>query len=273
MSCNKSRQPVQWAGDAVLYEVNIRQYTKDGTFRAFMPHLDRLAQMGIDILWFMPVHPISKKKRKGKLGSYYAVRDYLKINPEFGTAADFRQLIKKAHSLGMYVLMDWVPNHCGWDNKLLRDHPEWFTRNKQNKIIHPPDTDWTDVADFNYSNRELWAYMQKAMAFWVKEYDIDGYRVDVAGSVPENFWEQTIKALRKIKPLFMLAEDGSPRLLKYGFDMYYGWEQHHLMNSIAAGKKNAADMAAYFKKIQRLVPRSKFIMHFTSNHDENSWHG
>ncbi|MGQ1889046.1 alpha-amylase family glycosyl hydrolase [Thermophagus sp. OGC60D27] len=269
-----SNTPVpSWSKDAVIYEVNIRQYTPEGTFNAFAEHLPRLKELGVDILWLMPVHPIGEKNRKGSLGSYYSIKDYKGINPEFGTLDDFKALVQKAHEMDMHLILDWVANHTAWDHPWIAEHPQWYTKNEAGEII-PPVEDWTDVADLDYSNAQLREAMIDAMAYWVKEADIDGFRCDVAGMVPVDFWEAAREALENIKPVWMLAEDEAEiNLLNNAFNANYGWEFHHIMNGVAKGEKNALDVAAYFQKIDTLYPKGSWPMQFTSNHDENSWNG
>lgn len=263
----------EWAKNAVIYEVNTRQFTSEGTFNALAEHLPRLKELGVDILWFMPVHPIGELNRKGGLGSYYSIRDYKAINPEFGTFEDFKLLVDRAHQMGFKVILDWVANHTSFDHQWATDHPDWYNRDDSGKIISPYD--WTDVADLNYEdNPELWTAMIDALKFWVSEAGIDGYRCDVAGMVPTEFWEKARMELDAIKPVFMLAEDeGKYDLMNKAFDANYGWEFHHIMNQIAKGEKNAADVFAYFVKEDTLFAPSSFRMMFTSNHDENSWNG
>jgi glycosidase len=264
-------QPPAWSYDAVIYEVNVRQYTPEGTFKAFEAHLPRLKELGVDILWLMPVHPISEKNRKGPLGSYYAVQDYKKINPEFGTMDDFRSLVEKAHGMGFYVILDWVANHTGWDNPWIFDHPEWYTHDSTGNIIYP--SDWTDVADLNYDNADMRAAMTDALKFWVQEADIDGYRCDVAADVPTDFWNDVRFELDRIKLVFMLAEAEKPEHHEKAFDMSYSWELHGLFNAVAQGKKNVTDLDNYFIKHDTTFPSSAYRMNFITNHDENSWHG
>ena len=262
-----------WAKNAVIYEVNIRQFTPEGTFNAFAEHLPRLKNLGVDVLWLMPIFPIGELNRKGGLGSYYSVRDYKAVNPEFGNLDDFKLLVNKAHELGFKVILDWVANHTSFDHAWATEHPEWYTRDDSGNIVSP--FDWTDVADLNYDNNpELWAAMTDALKFWVSETQVDGYRCDVAGMVPVPFWEQARKELDSIKPVFMLAEDEGQRdLMQRAFDANYAWEFHHIMNQIAKGEKNAADVWSYFAKEDTLFAPSSYRMMFTSNHDENSWNG
>lgn len=256
---------------SVIYEVNIRQYTPEGTFQAFSRHLPRLKELGVDILWLMPVYPISEKNRKGTLGSYYAVKDYRKVNPEFGTLEDLKNLVDEAHRLGFRVLLDWVANHTGWDNPLITEHPEWYTQ-KEGKIISPVE-DWEDVADLNYDNAEMREYMIGSLEYWIHEADIDGYRCDMASMVPTDFWETARMRLDSLKPVFMLAESAEPDLTQKAFDACYGWDLHHLMNAIAQGQKEVDELNVYFRKIDTLYKPRTFIMNFLDNHDENSWNG
>jgi glycosidase len=269
---NSSVTHPEWSYNKTIYEVNIRQYSEEGTFKAFEEHLPRLQEMGIGILWFMPIHPIGVVNRKGNLGSYYSVKDYLAVNPEFGTINEFKELVKKAHSMGMYVILDWVANHTAWDNNLTLEYPEWFTKDNEGNFV-PPVDDWSDVIDLNYDNRELWNYMIDALKFWIEECDIDGYRCDVAEMVPLDFWVEARKELEKIKPVFMLAEAENPQLHHEAFDMTYTWTLFNLMHSIAQGRDLADELNNFFDKEKRLYPSSAFRMRFTTNHDENSWKG
>jgi glycosidase len=263
----------EWSKKAVLYEVNIRQYTPEGTFKAFETHLPRLKELGVDILWIMPIHPISLKNRKGSLGSYYSVKDYKAVNPEFGTMDDFKSLVNKAHEMGLKVIIDWVPNHTGWDNQWIFDHPEWYTKDSTGTII-PPNPDWLDIADLNFDSKPMRRAMIDAMNFWVKETDIDGFRCDVAWGVPQDFWDQARASIDSIKPVYMLAEDEDHQeFLKYTFESNYAWKLHHILNQVAQGKKTAADIKTYFdESVGKYAPGS-FPMQFITNHDENSWQG
>jgi len=263
---------VEWSKNLSIYEVNIRQYTPEGTFNAFAEHLPRLKELGTDILWLMPINPIGEKNRKGSLGSYYSIKDYYAVNPEFGTEEDFINLINTIHELGMFVIIDWVANHSAWDNKLIYIHPEWYTKNENGEIISPVD-DWSDVADFNYEIPEMQEYMTDALKYWVKDFNIDGYRCDVAGMVPIEFWNNARNELDKIKPVFMLAEASEPELHEYAFDMTYAWTMHFLWNEIVQGKKTVADLANQFETEKTKYNSSDYRMYFTSNHDENSWKG
>lgn len=261
-----------WSVNAVLYEVNIRQYTPEGTFRAFLPHLDRLDSMGIDLVWFMPIYPIGQQNRKGTLGSYYSIRDYTSVNPDFGTLDDFKAVVNAAHEKGMHVLLDWVANHTAWDHTWTTTHPEWYDRDSTGNFLSPYD--WTDVIQLNYDHHDLWKEMVNAMKYWVKETGIDGFRCDYPGHIPVAFWDSARKELEKIKPVFMLAEDeGHNGLLDHAFDMNYGWEFMHLTEEVARGDKNAADLANYFQRQKESFPYWAYKLYCLTNHDENSWSG
>jgi len=260
----------EWSKNLSIYEVNVRQFTPEGTFAALETHLPRLKELGTDILWIMPIHPIGELNRKGTLGSYYAVKDYRAVNPDFGTEADFLHFVKKAHELGLYVIIDWVANHSAWDNALVTAHPDWYDQDSTGKMLSPYD--WTDVVKFNFGNPDMSNYMLDAMKYWVSNFDIDGYRCDVAGMVPDTFWVKTRTELDKIKPVFMLAEDENPRH-HAAFDMTYGWEFHHVMNKIYKDEMTANDIEKYLKKNDSLYPADAYRMNFITNHDENSWNG
>ncbi len=261
-----------WSKDAVIYEVNIRQFSPEGTLAAVEKQLPRLRDLGVDILWLMPVHPIGVENRKGSMGSYYAVMDYKAVNPEYGIAEDFKRFVARAHEEGMYVILDWVANHSSWDNPLTLSHPDWYSRDSTGKII-PPVADWSDVADFNYDRGALRNYMTDCLKYWVSEYDVDGYRCDVAGMVPPAFWDSARAELDAIKPVFMLAEAEEAALHEKAFDMTYAWEFHHLINGIAQGKKSPGELDAYWARQDSVFAPADYRMVFTSNHDENSWNG
>lgn len=269
-SCSFSNK--NWINDATIYEVNLRQYTEEGTFEAFREHLPRLKELGVEVLWFMPIHPISEVERKGELGSYYAVADYKAVNPEFGTMEEFKALVEECHDMGFKVILDWVANHTGWDNKWITEHPEWYTQ-VNGEITIPPGTNWTDVADLNYDNEDMRQEMIDALTFWVEEADIDGYRCDVAGSVPVDFWEEARVALDKVKPVFMLAEDGSDyTLLDNAFDANYNWYLLDSINKVAKGGR-ASSIRSDIRRAVVAYPEGTFPMNFVTNHDENSWNG
>lgn len=270
----------EWSKTSNIYEVNIRQYTPEGTFSAFAEHLPRLQKMGVDILWFMPIYPISETKRKGSLGSYYAISDYTAVNPNFGTPEEFQAVVDEAQELGMHVILDWVPNHTGWDHEWIEEHPDYYTQDEEGNIIDPinPETGeswgWTDVADLNYDNENMRADMISAMRFWLDEVGVDGFRVDVAHNVPTDFWEEAVPQLRASRSdLFLLAEAEYPPLNnKELFAMSYGWSFHHLMNQMAKGEASVADLRVW-REQEAPKWEKGWLMNFITNHDENSWNG
>ena len=269
-----------WAKSANIYEVNIRQYTPEGTFNAFATHLPRLKKMGVDILWLMPIFPISEAKRKGELGSYYAVSDFREVNPEFGTMSDMESLITAAHNLDMKIILDWVPNHTGWDHVWLKDHKDYYTQDSLGNVIDPIDPGtgkswgWTDVADLNYDNKEMRAEMINDLLMWVNEKETDGFRFDVAHNVPNDFWEDAkSQILAADGEQFLLAEaEIAEQMNSELFHMAYGWEFHHIINDIAKGEKNVTAIDEWLTKDAKEYKKG-IKMHFTSNHDENSWAG
>ena len=270
--------PPEWTRSAVIYEVNVRQYTPEGTFAALGPHLARLDSLGVDILWFMPVQPIGKLNRKGPLGSYYSIANYTETNPEFGAQADFKAIVDSAHKLGMRVILDWVPNHSAFDHPWATEHTDWYVHRPDGSISNARDnegreTDWTDVAELNYDNADLRRAMIAEMKWWVDSMNVDGFRCDVAGGVPNDFWTDVRRELQAVRPdIFMLAEAESPAMHP-SFDMTYGWELHHLLNAIAQGKDSTPSLDRYFAKQDSVYGRGAYRMYFTSNHDENSWQG
>lgn len=269
----------EWAKNTNIYEVNIRQYTPEGTFTAFKAHLPRLKAMGVHTLWFMPIYPISETKKKGSLGSYYAVSDFRNTNPKFGTIEEFQSVIDAAHSLGMRVILDWVPNHTGWDHVWIKSHPEYYTQDSLGNIIDPlnehgQSMGWADVADLNYNNREMRAQMTEDMLFWVNNHNIDGFRQDMALLVPLDYWQEAIPQLRNANPdLFFLAEsEVADHLNKDCFHSMYAWSLHHTLNDIAKGKKSAAAIDQWMAGEKLKTTKGQYLQ-FTSNHDENSWSG
>ena len=260
-----------WSRNSTIYEVNIRQYTPSGTFKEFGKKLPELKKMGIGILWLMPINPIGELNRKGTLGSYYSVKNYKAVNPEFGTHSDFKLLVKQIHKMKMHVIIDWVANHSSWDNIWTKNHPDFFNKDSLGNHF-PPSKDWSDVIDLDYNNKELWNYMIEAMEYWIKEYDIDGFRCDVAAMVPTDFWIKAYKKLSKIKKIFMLAEADKNYLHK-AFNMTYDWKLKNIMNEIAKGKKKAVDIIKHFESEKKEYAPDDYRMVFTSNHDENTWQG
>ncbi len=278
MSCSlekvEEKTVPEWTKDAVMYEVNVRQFTPEGTFTAFAKHLPRIKELGVDIIWFMPIHPIGEKNRKGSLGSYYSVKDYKAINPEFGTMEEFNVLVKQIHDLGMKVIIDWVANHSSFDNVWIEDgNQNWYNLDSLGELQPPAGTDWWDVADLNYDNIEMQSAMIESMKFWLETSDIDGFRCDVADWVPMDFWENCREELDKVKDVFMLAEAENPELHHKAFDMTYAWHFHFVMNEIVKKDKSVLDVIEYLNGKSKEFKQGSYRLHFTSNHDENSWKG
>jgi glycosidase len=269
--------------DSVIYEVNIRQYSESGTFEDFTKDIHKLKDLGVKIIWLMPIHPISETKRKGTLGSYYSISNYKEINPEFGNKDDFDKLISEAHKNEMYVILDWVANHTGWDHHWIKTNPEYYTKNSEGEITDPinPSTGeswgWTDVADLNFDNMDMQEEMIKAMEYWVKEHNIDGYRLDAAHSCPPSFWRKSIERVNGIKKVIMLAESdgyhtGGFELIEL-FDMSYNWSGHHVLNNIYKKENNSNDLKENILRNIKDYSSEHILMNFTSNHDENTWAG
>ena len=260
-----------WLDTCVLYEVNIRQYTEEGTFKAFEGHLQRLKDMGVNTLWFMPVHPISETERKGTLGSYYAVDDYMAINPEFGTMEDFQHLVDTAHNMGFKVILDWVANHTGWDHKWITEHDEWYVHDEDGEITYPYD--WSDIAELNFDNYEMRAEMIKCMQFWVEEVGIDGFRCDHAMGVPATFWNAAVYKLKSVNSeILMLAEASATEgLTRYAFDSCYNDNLYSQSLMIKAGMDTDAIKRAL--TLNTMYAEGSFPMNYTDNHDKNSYEG
>jgi len=262
----------EWAKNSVIYEVNLRQHTEKGTIEEFTKDIPRLKAMGVDILWIMPIQEIGKLNRKGSMGSYYSIKDYRLVNPEFGKLEDFKNLVETAHENGMYVILDWVANHTAWDHVWMIEHPDFYTKDSLGNNI-PPVEDWADVVDLNYDNKEMRKAMIEDMKYWIEETDIDGFRCDVAEMVPTDFWDEAREELDKIKPVFMLAEAEKPEHHVAAFDMSYSWRLLHGMNLIAKGEKPVTEIDTIMKWEAKNFPEGSIKMRFTTNHDENSWNG
>lgn len=263
----------EWSRNATIYQINTRNFTEEGTFRAAEGHLQRLKDLGADILWLMPIHPIGEVNRKGKLGSPYAVKDYLGVNPEFGTLQDLQHLVAEAHSHGMKVILDWVANHTAWDSNLVTEHPEWYLRDWKGDFCPTPWWDWDDIIDLDYSHADLRKYMTDAMTYWVREAHVDGFRCDVAGFVPNDFWENARTELEAIKPVFMLAEWDSKDLHAGAFDMTYSWHWNDVVHRICSGDLDCSALEVYYAWNDKHWPDEAMRMLFVSNHDKNAWEG
>lgn len=253
--------------------MNIRQFTTEGTFRAASERLPFLRSIGVDAIWLMPIYPIGEEDRKGSLGSYYSIRDYKGVNPEFGSEADLRDFITKAHALGIKILFDWVANHTARDARWISERPvDWYERDSEGRAKVP--WDWSDTAKLNYANREVWRGQIDAMRYWVEQFGIDGFRCDMAMLVPIEFWQEASAELHSIKSdIFMLAEAEEDNLFEGAFNMSYQWNIHHIMCDIAKGARRVWDLRNAMHAERQRYPREAMRLSFTSNHDENSWSG
>lgn len=266
-------QHAEWTRNASIYEINTRQFTPEGTFRAAETQLPRLKELGVDILWLMPIHPIGQAKRKGALGSPYAVRDYRAVNPEFGTLDDFKHFVATAHGLGLHVILDWVGNHTSWDNVLYASHPEWYEKDGHGQPHPTPWYDWDDIIDLDYTQPGLRRYMTESLLYWVRDAGVDGYRADAAGLIPQDFWDNASRALRAVKPVFMLAEWESRDMHANAFDASYAWSWWDALRAIADGKADATSLYTYYAWNQKFYPKQAYRMLYTTNHDKNAWDG
>ncbi len=259
-----------WVRDAVIYSVYLRSFSKEGTFAGLVKRLPELKKLGATVLWLMPIHPVGAKNRKGTLGSPYAVRDYYGINPEFGSMADFKRLLAAAHKHGFRLIIDLVANHTSWDSKLVTTHPEWFTKDSAGAIV-PPNADWTDVADLDYSKAGLRKYMTDMMVWWIKDVGIDGFRCDVAELVPTDFWEEARTALDAVKPVMMLSEGSLPEHHLKAFDLTYSWNIYDALGPLVQAKRPVALIDQILKNERLQFPVGSLRMRFTTNHDKNAW--
>ena len=268
----KKFQHAEWTKGSTVYELNVRQFTPEGTFEAAQGYLDIIKNMDVDILWVMPIYPIGELNRKGNLGSYYAIKDYCAVNPEFGTMEDFDNFLKAAHEMGFKVILDWVANHTSPDHAWVTEKPaDWYVRDEQGNIV--VEYDWTDIAKLNYDNKDMRAEMEKCMNFWIDK-GVDGFRCDVAYQVPQDFWTGVISRMKKKNPeLYFLAEGEEPWLHAAGFDATYWWKLHHVMNDIAQGKAGKAELLDIVNESLKDYPSDAYRLAFITNHDENSWNG
>lgn len=257
--------------EVVMYEVFVRNFTPEGTFNAMIPQLDRLKNLGVNVLWLMPIQPTGVENRKGTYGSPYAVQNYTDVNPDYGTKADFKRLVDSIHAKGIYIIIDEVANHTAWDHPWTKQHPEWYTQDSLGRIVVPPGTDWTDVADLNYDNEELRAAKTATLKYWIDSFNIDGYRCDAAKRVPADWWDTTIKQLRQIRPIIMMAEGDEADLYDVGFDMTYGWTMYHALKKLWSGIRTTATIDSVYKEELNKYPAHYRHIRFITNHDENSW--
>jgi len=266
-----------WVTRSALYEVFVQDFSPEGTFRGVIDGLDRIQSAGADVLWLMPIYPIGVLNRKGSLGSPYAVRDYRALNPSYGNAADFRALVQAVHARGMKLILDFVPNHTAPDHAWVKQHPDYYVRNERGEPSVPRDekgklTDWTDVAQLDYKNRELRRAMIDNMKYWLREYDIDGFRVDVAGFIPYDFWREAVPALRAAAPrrILLLAEWGDLEMHRAGYDLTYPWDSHDRLKAVWNGAPASTFIQAEVTDMQAM-PRGGMRMRFTTNHDKTAW--
>jgi cyclomaltodextrinase / maltogenic alpha-amylase / neopullulanase len=262
-----ARASREWVKDAVIYEIYPRAFSNKGDFNSITADLDRLKDLGVTVLWLMPVHPVGREKAKGTIGSPYAVKDYYAINPDYGTREDLRRLISESHKRGLKVIIDIVANHTAWDSVLMRDK-SFYTQNAKGEII-PPVPDWADVADLNYDNPNLRKYIIEMLKMWIRDYDLDGFRCDVAGFIPTDFWETARAEVDKIKAeTIWLAEWESPDLLVKAFDTDYSWNIHSVLTEALQGTKNASEIRRVWEEQKAKFPRNALRMRFSDNHDE-----
>ena len=261
----------EWSRDAVIYELNTRHFTQQGTLAAAQAQLPRLKALGVGIVWLMPIHPIGEHNRKGTLGSPYSVRDYTAVNPDFGTLADLKAFVAAAHGQGMHVILDLVANHTAWDHPWVAEHPDWYERDWKGDFHPTPWWDWSDIIDLDYSRPGVRRAMTDAMEYWVREADVDGYRADVAGYVPVNFWETARERLDAIKPVFLLAEWQERDLHARAFDATYAWDWYNAMHDIARGEADVTALYGYYSANESAWPADAMRMAFTENHDKNAW--
>ncbi|HEU4833984.1 MAG TPA: alpha-amylase family glycosyl hydrolase, partial [Pyrinomonadaceae bacterium] len=263
----ETARPVRdWVRDGVIYEIYPRAFSPEGNFNAITARLDELKDLGVTILWLMPIHPIGQEKKKGTIGSPYAVRDYYGINPDYGTADDLKRLVREAHARGLKVIIDIVANHTSWDSVLMK-HPEFYKRDAEGKITYPHD--WYDIAALNYGNQELRRYMTDMLKHWIREFDLDGFRCDVAAEVPTDFWENARRELEQIKPdIVMLAEAHKAELMVSAFDLDYSWPLHSALTNVLQGRARASDLRTAWEKEVKEWPKGALHMRFSDNHDE-----
>jgi cyclomaltodextrinase len=263
-----ARHSPEWLRDAVIYEVFPRAFSSEGNFKGIVPQLDRLEAIGVTVLWLMPIHPVGKEKAKGTLGSPYAVRDYEAINPAYGSEADLKELVAAAHKRGMKVFIDLVANHTAWDATILKQHPDWFTKDASGRIV-PPNPDWVDVADLDWSRPGLRDYMTGMTVRWLRDFGIDGFRADYASGVPTDYWESVRAQWDRVRPgLAFLAESDDPALLARAFDIDYAWDFYHAMNDALTGRAPASFVRETWQRAEARHPRGALRLRFSDNHDQ-----
>lgn len=265
-----ARPSADWVKDAVIYEVFLRSFSADQSFKSLEKRIPELKQMGVTVIWLMPIHPIGEANRKGKVGSPYSIQDYYAVNPEFGTLEDFRSLVGTVHANGMKIIIDLVANHTAWDSKLIFEHSDWFTTDESGSIVSP-NADWSDVADLNYDHHELRKYMITMMQYWVKDVGIDGFRCDVAELVPTDFWELARRELDRIKPVMMLSEGTWPEHHVEAFDITYSWSTYDVLEKIFNGSTPVSVFDEILLNESYQFPKGSLRLRFNTNHDKNAW--
>ena len=262
-----ARPSPAWLRDGVIYEIFPRDFSPAGNLQGVIAGLDELKDLGVTILWTMPIHPIGEKLRKGKFGSPYSIKDFYAVDPQYGTLDDFKQFVAEAHQRNMKVIMDLVADHTSWDSPMMR-HPEFYMQNAQGRIISP-EPDWSDVAGLNYSNPELRHYMITMMKYWVQTCDVDGFRCDVAWNVPADFWEAARAQLQTVKPdIVLLAEASNPGFLVKAFDIDYSFPLLSTLNDVLINGAPASKLRASWEESLRQFPRNSLHMRLTDDHDE-----
>lgn len=264
-----------WIARSAIYEVFVRDFSPAGNFQGLIDGLDRIEAVGANVIWLMPIHPVGMLNRKGPLGSSYSVTDYRAINPEYGTEADFRKLVGAVHARGMKLILDWVPNHTAWDHVWVSEHPHRYTRTENGQMTEPLNDDgtstgWTDVADLDYGNPDTRSAMIADMRYWLETFGIDGFRADVAHSVPYDFWREAIRQLRAVGPILLLAEAGEHEMHNLGFDLTYAWASYHKLKAVWNGESAASFVAHELEDLSALPPGG-LRLRFSTNHDETAW--
>ena len=268
VSASTARSAPDWLRDAVVYEVFPRAFSKEGNFAGVTAQLDRLKELGVTIVWLMPIHPLGELKAKGTIGSPYAVRDYDAIDPAYGSPEDLKRLVAAAHQRGMKVFIDIVANHTAWDSVLIGKHPDWYTQDASGQIV-PPNPDWVDVADLDYSRPALRQYMGEMMARWLRDFEIDGFRCDYAAGVPRDFWEAVRPELDRARPgIALLAESDEPAFLLRAFEIDYAWDFYHTLGDALAGRVPASEVRAVWERAAATYPRGALRLRFSDNHDQ-----
>jgi cyclomaltodextrinase / maltogenic alpha-amylase / neopullulanase len=271
VSHRSARISEEWVHDGIIYEVFLRSFSSEGTFAGLEKKLPELRDLGVNVLWLMPIHPVGEENKKGALGSPYSVRDYFEVNPEFGTMDDFISLLAAAHDHDFKLIIDLVANHTSWDNQLISQHPDWYVYDNEGNITHPAGTDWWDVADLNFDLPEVREYFKEVMRYWVEDIGIDGFRLDVSDRVPVDFWEEAREMLDEIKTVMILSEAAMPEHHLRAVDLTYSWNLYHSLPYVIYGDEPATMIDDILREDAAVFPRGSLRLRFKSNHDENAW--